>query len=420
MTLSTTASAPVTGPFTVMVVFSESMTGFELEDLVVGNGAASELQGDEASYVAMITPEASGDVTVDVAAGVAEDSAGNPSEAAEQFSIAAELTPVDAIAPTVMLTGPTEPVSGPFTVTIVFSEPVTGFELDDLVVENGVASELEGAEARYTATITPAASTSDTVTVDIEAGAAEDAAGNPSEAAEQFSIVADTAAPTVTLSTTASAPVTGPFTVTVVFSESVNGFELSDLVVGNGVASDLRGNGTTFTATITPAASGTVTVDIPAGAAEDDVGNESEAASRFSIAAELADTTAPTVTISTAASAPVNGPFTVTFTFSEEVTGFELEDLVVVNGAASELEGDGARHAATVTPTASGPVTVDIAAGAAEDSAGNPSTAADRFSITAELTPVPALPLAGAIALAALLLIGVIRRRAGDQWVNVR
>ena len=46
-----------------------------------------------------------------------------------------------------------------------------------------------------------------------------------------------------------------------------------------------------------------MTVDIPDGAAEDDAGNESEAASRFSIAAEL-DTTAPTVTISTAASRP--------------------------------------------------------------------------------------------------------------------
>ena len=117
---------------------------------------------------------------------------------------------------------------------------------------------------------------------------------------------------------------------------------------------------------------------------------------------------------------PVIGPFSITVIFSEPVTGFELEDLVVGNGVASELEGNGARYTATVTPTAAGPVTVDIAAGAAEDSAGNPSTAADQFSITAELTPVPALPLAGVIALAALLLIGVIRRRAGYQWVNVR
>ena len=44
-------------------------------------------------------------------------------------------------------------------------------------------------------------------------------------------------------------------------------------------------------------------------------------------------------------------------------------------------------------------MTVDIAAGAAQDSAGNPSAAADQFSITADLTPVPALPLPGAIVL---------------------
>ena len=35
----------------------------------------------------------------------------------------------------------------------------------------------------------------------------------------------------------------------------------------------------------------------------------------------------------------------------------------------------------TITPAASGSVTVDIAAGAAQDSAGNPSEAADQFSI---------------------------------------
>ena len=50
----------------------------------------------------------------------------------------------------------------------------------------------------------------------------------------------------------------------------------------------------------------------------------------------------------------------------------------------------------TITPEASGTVTVDIAAGAAQDSAGNPSAAADQFSIVADLTPVPALPMAGA------------------------
>ena len=101
-----------------------------------------------------------------------------------------------------------------------------------------------------------------------------------------------------------------------------------------------------------------------------------------------ADTTAPTVTISTTASAPVNGPFSITVTFSESVTGFDVEDLVIGNGSASDLQGSDASYAATVTPAASGPVTVDILAGAAHDTAGKPSVAGTQFSIIAYLIPV--------------------------------
>ena len=320
----------------------------------------------------------------------------------------------DTTSPTVAISSnASAPVTGPFSIAIAFSEPVTGFELADLVVGNGSASELQGNNASYTATITPEAS--GTVTVDIAAGAAQDGAGNPSAAADQFSITADTAAPTVTTTSAASEPVSGPFSITVTFSEPVTGFELADLVVGNGSTSELQGSEASYTATVTPTASGAVTVDIAAGAAEDSAGNPSAAADQFSITADLTpeDTTAPTVTTTSAASEPVSGPFSITVTFSEPVTGFELADLVVGNGSTSELQGSEASYTATVTPTASGAVTVDIAAGAAEDSAGNPSAAADQFSITADLTPVPVLPLAGAVALAALLLIGGIRRRRG-------
>ena len=289
-------------------------------------------------------------------------------------------------------------------------------EADAICIDGAPLARAATATVPGPASSTPAAS--GTVTVDLPAGAAEDDAGNESEAASQFSIAAElnTTAPTVAISTAASAPVNGPFTVTFTFSEEVTGFELTDLVVGNGSSSALQGDGASYTATITPEASGTVTVDVPAGGAEDSAGNPSVAAQQFSIAAELTavDDVAPRVTITGPATEPVIGPFSITVIFSEPVTGFELEDVVVGNGVASELEGDGARYTATVTPTAPGPVTVDIAAGAAEDSAGNPSMAADQFSITVELTPVPALPLAGVIALAALLLIGVIRRRAGD------
>ena len=127
-----------------------------------------------------------------------------------------------------------------------------------------------------------------------------------------------------------------------------------------------------------------------------------------------AETTSPTVAISSDAGAPVTGPFSITVAFSEPVTGFELEDLVVGNGSASELQGNNASYMATITPAASGTVTVDIAAGAAQDGAGNPSAAAVQFSIVADLTPVPALPVIGALALALLLLGGGARRRTAS------
>ena len=124
-----------------------------------------------------------------------------------------------------------------------------------------------------------------------------------------------------------------------------------------------------------------------------------------------ADTTSPTVAISSDAGAPVTGPFSITVAFSEPVTGFEFEDLVIGNGSASELQGNNTSYMATITPAASGAVTVDIAAGAARDAGGNPSAAAVQFSIVADLTPVPALPVIGAVALAPLLLGGGARRR---------
>ena len=64
--------------------------------------------------------------------------------------------------------------------------------------------------------------------------------------AELSCVAADTTSPTVAISSEASAPVTGPFPISVAFSEPVTGVELADLVVGNGSASELQGNNATL------------------------------------------------------------------------------------------------------------------------------------------------------------------------------
>ncbi len=97
----------------------------------------------------------------------------------------------DTVAPTAALAlddGVETPAVAPFSITVTFSESVTGFALDDLAVAHGAASELAGSGSSYTATITPEEGYAGNLTVDVAAGAAEDAAGNASTAAETLTV----------------------------------------------------------------------------------------------------------------------------------------------------------------------------------------------------------------------------------------
>ncbi len=87
VTLSSLASETTnSSPFTITITFSEAVTGFEAGDLTVGNGTKGTLSGNGKDYTIDITPVTDGAVTVDIAAGVAADAAGNGSEAATQLS----------------------------------------------------------------------------------------------------------------------------------------------------------------------------------------------------------------------------------------------------------------------------------------------------------------------------------------------
>ncbi|WP_394694291.1 beta strand repeat-containing protein [Hyphobacterium sp.] len=113
--------------------------------------------------------------------------------------------------------------------------------------------------------------------------------------------------------------------------------------------------------------------------------------------AELAyslDNAAPMLAI-TGPTGPVSGAFTATFTFSEAVSDFALIDISVGNGAASDLQtSDNTVFTATITPADDGEVTVDVAADAAEDAAGNGNAAATQFSVENDETAPTLLSIA--------------------------
>ena len=79
----------------------------------------------------------------------------------------------------------------------------------------------------------------------------------------------------------------------------------------------------------------------------------------------------------------INSPIAVTVTFSESIFGFTIEDVGVVNGAASNFEGSDGDTVYTfdVTPNAIGPVTVDIAAGVAQDADSHENAEAVQLSL---------------------------------------
>ncbi len=290
--------------------------------------------------------------------------------------------------------GPTH-ANASFTATFTFNEAVSGFELSDIAVGNGTASALTETTLGtvWTARITPG--TEGAVTLDVPAGAAQDAAGNDSTAATRLRVTYDVSALTVEI-TGPITPQNAAFEATFTFSAAVSGFALSDINVGNGTASNLRETttGTVWTVLITPAGDGAVTIDVPAGAARDDDGNDSTAPARFSV---LYDGTAPTVEIG-GPTTPQNAPFEATFTFSTAVSGFELSDIVVGNGEASNLRETttGTVWTATVTPAGDGAVTLDVAADVARDQAGNGNIAAAQLSVLYDASAPSAVTITAA------------------------
>ena len=129
--------------------------------------------------------------------------------------------------------------------------------------------------------------------------------------------------------------------------------------------------------------SGTIALDIAAGQnIEDTAGNAMTDITpvNFRSTSFVLDNLAPTVTVTDVPSAS-NAPFTATFTFSEQVTGFAADDITLGNAAGSAVTTVSATvYTQTISPGQTGAVTVDVAANGAQDAVGNGNAAAVRAS----------------------------------------
>ena len=403
----TAPTATQNGAFDATFTFNEAVTGFTPSDVSVTNAnkAANWKSGATATtYTLTLTPTtadgSTGTVTINVAANAAQDSGNNGNAAATQVTVS-----VDKANPTVTIDAPTTDQKDPFDVTFTFSEGVTGFTPSDVTVTNAnKANSWKSGETAtvYELTLTPtiANGSTGTVTINVPANSATDAATNGNTAASQASVSVDKQRPTVSITGVPTTEQKGAFDLTITFSETVTGFAATDLMVTGEATAAVSGSGSGYTATITPNANkeGDVTVKVKANVVTDGAGNNNTAST---VTGNIhIDTIVPTATISGVPTTEQKEAFDLTITFNETVTGFAKTDLTVTGEAtATAVSGSGSSYTATITPNANkeGDVTVKVKANVVTDGAGNNNTAStvtgnihiDTIVPTATISGVP-------------------------------
>ncbi len=350
----------------VTITFSEAVTAFTSADLTVANGVISSLSSSDGgiTWTATFTPTAGVTDTSNVISlnsGGIIDLAGNTNVGgtdSNNYSIDSQRpTATIVLSDAALRPGETAQV------TITFSEAVTGFSNADLSVANGTLSAVSSSDGGliWTATFTPDLGVTDASNlIVLDNAGVSDAAGNTGTGTTNSSNYAvETRVPTATVVVADNALSVGETSlVTITFSEAVSGFDNADLSVSNGTLSNVSSTdgGVTWTATLTPASNISDTsnlISLDTSGVANVSGNNGVGVVNSNDYA--VDTVRPGATISVGDNTlGIGQSTTVTISFTEAVSGFDLSDLSVANGVLSNLASSdgGLTWTATLTPTA--------------------------------------------------------------------
>lgn len=356
--------------FPATLRFDEAVSGLSVIDVLVVNAAVTNFTVVDATTATFdLTPDGNGDVQAVLPANAVQDAAGNGNA-----SVGPVVTVYDVDSPLLEIRDMPGVVADdtPFDVRLVFSEPVTGFELGDIRVSNGAPSDLVMLDgASWTVTINP--DTTGDVVLSVAAGAAQALDDGVDSSGDSASATFNASAPTVTLSgAPAAVNSLDPWTVTLAFDEPVSGLAASDIAVANATLGPLQTvSASRYTITVTPDGSGDVSFSLPEGSVDDVAAGNPNPPSPVLLTRY--DAVAPTASFSNApAFANSTSTYTVNLVFDEAVSGLELSDIVASNATLGNLtSSDDMAFAFNVTPDGSGDVVLSLAAAAAADEANN-------------------------------------------------
>ena len=146
---------------------------------------------------------------------------------------------------TLNTTAGTHTNTAPILFTASITRSVTGFTSDDITITNGEVSNFAGSGQDYSFSAVP--DSEGVVTIDIAADAATDDVGNGNLAANTYTVVYDTTAPDVQISSSAyPLTQTSPIPFTLDFDEHVGGLDASDIDISHGSITDFAEGGNNY------------------------------------------------------------------------------------------------------------------------------------------------------------------------------
>jgi large repetitive protein len=199
--------------------------------------------------------------------------------------------------------------------------------------------------------VTPTANSTTPISLTTSTTGVIDAAGNVVTAPTTYTQAVDTVAPTLTITDSASGVAGGPVTFTYTFSEAVTGFDASKITVAGGTKGAFTAvSSTEYTLVVTPpAGDGNITLSTSTTGVVDTAGNQTVVPNEHIQAYSVV---LPTVLISDGTVGAASSAVTYTFTFSEAVTGFTAEKILVTNGTKGTLTTiSPSQYSIQITPT---------------------------------------------------------------------
>lgn len=339
----------------ITILFTESVTGVDASDLLVnGVPAASVSDGNSTTYTFGFTQPAPGPVTVSWANGHGIVDADTPPKAFDgtHESAILEFSLVNTGAPVIASRIPAAgaSVNALTSVSVTFSEPVTGVDAADFLVNGGAASSVTGSGTNYSFTFTQPAYGNVAIGWTANTGI-QDSGGNAFDGSRAMNrwnyTLVDQTPPYVT----SQLPIAGAFVtdltqLTVTFSESVSGVQGSDLLLNGIPATGVSGAGATYTFTFAQPNSTVVQVSWAANHGIRDVATQPNAFDAGAAGATWSYTTtdsvAPSVAVDPPPGATVKNLTSVKVYFDEPVSGVNAGDLLVNGSPAQGLTGSGA------------------------------------------------------------------------------